>query len=147
MPYCFYPVGHRSHALVNVTSRDDGASAYYALLTPSGYPDDIDVVRMDVVVVDESTLRVKVRKESAHLSNFFLKKTFAAFSLQIFDPVRKRYEVPTFKLEEEEEEEEDADATENLNIKNGKDRTFKYGIRLSKSSFGFQVYRVGGPIM
>ncbi len=73
IPYCFYPVGHRSHSLVNVTARDTGASAYYALRQPSGYPADVDLVRMDVTMVDENTLRIKVAAAKLGLVFFFIR--------------------------------------------------------------------------
>ncbi len=46
--------------------------------------------------------------------------------------------MPTFKLEEEEESDDVVEIG---------DSKIKYGVRMSKTSFGFQVYRVDGPIM
>ncbi len=60
IPYCFYPVGHRSHVLINITKTERGASAFYRLQTASGYPKDVEVVKMDITGLDQGTLRVKV---------------------------------------------------------------------------------------
>jgi len=60
VPYCFYPTGHRSHAFVNATRSKHGFSLFYALLAPSGYPKDVQLVQVDLIVYADDILRIKV---------------------------------------------------------------------------------------
>ena len=59
-----------SYKLVNATPNANGISALYGLVTPSGYPRDVRLIRVDVVAETESRLRVKVGSSSKSPKNF-----------------------------------------------------------------------------
>ena len=59
-----------SYKLVNATPNANGISALYGLVTPSGYPRDVRLIRVDVVAETESRLRVKVEQVLRIVMNF-----------------------------------------------------------------------------
>lgn len=73
IPYCYYPTGFANYKLINSRKTKFGISADYRLTFPSGYPNDIKLVRMDVTGMNAKSLRVK-----------------------IYDPNRSRFEAPLF---------------------------------------------------
>ena len=71
VPYCFYPDGYSSYKLVNATPNANGISALYEMVTASGYPRDVRLIKVDVVAETESRLRVKVEQCLYASNNLF----------------------------------------------------------------------------
>jgi hypothetical protein len=59
-PFCFYPAGYESYALVNVSRSGTTVTAFYTMTRKSGYPNDIRLIRMDVVSETNNILGIKV---------------------------------------------------------------------------------------
>ncbi len=138
VPYCFYPAGHQSHAFLNYTKIERGVAVYYRIGKASGYPKDVEVVRMDILVSDWKTLRIKVF-QFAHVLCHKLTSLFAQFFQQIYDPVRERYQVPQFTVEGDEPF---------LKLPPLEDATDpQYKVLLSRTTFGFKVLRWNNEAM
>lgn len=60
VPYCFYPVSYPGYSFLNVTQTAFGAVAYLGRKYASGYPGDVELLKMTVKYESESRLRVKV---------------------------------------------------------------------------------------
>ena len=68
MPFCFYPVGYQSYSVQNRTKNRNGSTVLLKRIRGSGYPDDVDLVRVDVTFMRKRTIRVKVIRLHCHLS-------------------------------------------------------------------------------
>ena len=64
MPFCFYPVGHQSYSVQTRTKTRNGSIIFLKRVRDSGYPDDVDLVRVDVTFPKKRTMRVKVNPAS-----------------------------------------------------------------------------------
>ncbi|CAG0918268.1 unnamed protein product [Notodromas monacha] len=71
VPYCFYPALYPSYIVMNVSDAEYGKTLFLTRVYASGYPSDVPLLRVDVKFETDSRLRVK-----------------------IYDPLKKRYEVP-----------------------------------------------------
>ena len=60
VPFCYFPSGHRSYALVRSVRNSTTASLFYQETLSSGYPKDVEMIRMDVTILAEDIVRVKV---------------------------------------------------------------------------------------
>ena len=139
VPYCFYPAGHQSHAFLNYTKIERGVAVYYRIDKASGYPKDVEVVRMDILVSDWKTLRIKVFQFALVLFHKLSSSLFAPFFQQIYDPVRERYQVPQFTVEGDEPF---------LKLPPLEDATDpQYKVLLSRTTFGFKVLRWNNEAM
>lgn len=61
IPKCFYPLHFKRYEYVNVTEHDNGIISYMRLIKSSLYPNDINILRLDVKYISETTINVKVR--------------------------------------------------------------------------------------
>jgi hypothetical protein len=59
-PFCFYPTGYRSYSVLNRTKH--GSAYLLKRVRDSGYPGDVNLVKMEVTAPRKHTIRVKVRR-------------------------------------------------------------------------------------
>jgi hypothetical protein len=59
-PFCYYPTGYQSYILSNSTKFKSGKTLFYKRILESGYPGDVDVIRVDVSFHEKERIRVKV---------------------------------------------------------------------------------------
>lgn len=62
LPYCFYPPQYRSYHFSNITETRHGMMAYLERQFQSAYPDDVNVIAINVKYLSEDSLQVKVPK-------------------------------------------------------------------------------------
>lgn len=60
IPFCFYPRDYKGYTFLNFTSENHGYTGFLKLETPSGYPGDVSILKMDVYFETKTRLRVKV---------------------------------------------------------------------------------------
>ena len=60
IPYCFYPAGYNSHKVLKIEQSQFGVSVWYHRLLASGYPDDYDHFRLDIVMKKNNMIQIKV---------------------------------------------------------------------------------------
>lgn len=60
VPYCFYPPNYESYSYVNVTETAYGLSAFLRRKYRSPFPNDVEVIRMDVRYETSTRLHIKV---------------------------------------------------------------------------------------
>ncbi|CAG0882617.1 unnamed protein product [Darwinula stevensoni] len=102
VPFCYYPALYDGYKYVNLSETSFGLTAFLMRKTQSGYPEDIDLLQMDMKYETDSRLHIK-----------------------IFDPMKKRYEVPIPPVPD---------------VKTAA-RNPLYLLRISNQSTGFQVLR------
>jgi len=73
VPACSFPVDYGGYRTVNVTSTENGLEAFLERTFPSPYPDDVNLLRVDVTYRSDDIVRVKVSLLSS--SFFSLLKT------------------------------------------------------------------------
>ncbi|XP_071528131.1 lysosomal alpha-glucosidase-like [Panulirus ornatus] len=60
VPFCFYPRDYKSYSFLNFTAEDYGYTGFLNMETPSGFPGDVPVLKMDVYFESKTRLRVKI---------------------------------------------------------------------------------------
>jgi len=63
IPYCFFPAAYNSHKVVKVKPSEFGVSVWYQRLLDSGYPNDLDKFRMDIVLKNNNMIQVKIYQD------------------------------------------------------------------------------------
>lgn len=61
VPYCYYPSKFRSYKYVNVSETDTAITAYLEKVINSSYPNNIQLLKIDINYLHENFLQVKVR--------------------------------------------------------------------------------------
>ncbi|XP_045600359.2 lysosomal alpha-glucosidase [Procambarus clarkii] len=64
VPFCYYPRDYKGYSFINFTSEIYGFNGYLKRETASGYPGDIDTLKMDVYFETETRLRIKITDPS-----------------------------------------------------------------------------------
>lgn len=76
VPSCYYPAGYASHRLESVEEHEFGTSVTYRRILASGYPDDWDIVRMDMVHKQNNMISVQIYPDKMGLDqNPYLKNS------------------------------------------------------------------------
>lgn len=60
IPFCYYSSDYQSHQWVNSSKQKFGETIFYKRIRDSGYPLDIDLVRVEVTFEEKHRLRIKV---------------------------------------------------------------------------------------
>lgn len=60
VPYCYFPADYVGYKIVNITSTKTGQIVVLQRFTPSGFPNDVAMLNMSLVVLDENRLRIKI---------------------------------------------------------------------------------------
>lgn len=60
VPYCFYPPNYQSYSFLNVTETAYGLNAFLRRKYRSPYPNDVEIIKMDVRYDTSTRLHVKV---------------------------------------------------------------------------------------
>lgn len=60
VPYCYYPSTFRSYKYVNVSQTDTAITAYLENVVNSSYPNNIQLLKIDINFLHENVLQVKV---------------------------------------------------------------------------------------
>ena len=60
-PFCFYPAGYEIYSVVNRSNHRHGSTFLLKRTRASGYPNDVDVVKVEMSVQKKHRIRVKVR--------------------------------------------------------------------------------------
>lgn len=62
VPYCFYPPNYESYTYLNITETAYGLNAYLRRKYRSPYPNDVEIIKMDVRFETSTRLHIKVIK-------------------------------------------------------------------------------------
>lgn len=60
VPYCYYPSKFKSYKYVNVSQTDTAITAYLENVVNSSYPNNIQLLKIDIKFLHENILQVKV---------------------------------------------------------------------------------------
>lgn len=60
VPYCFYPPNYKSYTYVNVSETAYGLNAFLRRQFRSPYPDDVEIIRMDIRYETSNRVHIKV---------------------------------------------------------------------------------------
>ncbi|KAG8183258.1 hypothetical protein JTE90_006454 [Oedothorax gibbosus] len=63
VPSCYYSSKYVGYEIGNISSTTDGIAATLSRKIPSGFPRDIQRVNLEVVFIDDASLRIKVRRK------------------------------------------------------------------------------------
>ena len=63
-PFCFYPAGYETYSVFNRSHHRHGSTFLLKRIRDSGYPNDVDLVKVEMSVQKRHRIRVKVRKQS-----------------------------------------------------------------------------------
>ncbi|KAG8183259.1 hypothetical protein JTE90_006455 [Oedothorax gibbosus] len=64
VPSCYYSTKYVGYEILNVSSTTGGVKATLSRKIPSGFPRDIQRVNLEVIFIDDASLRIKVRRKS-----------------------------------------------------------------------------------
>jgi lysosomal alpha-glucosidase len=64
VPYCFYPLAYGGYRFINITETPSGSVSFLQRTFKSPYPDDVEVIRMDIRYEAEQRLRIKVKAKA-----------------------------------------------------------------------------------
>lgn len=82
VPYCYYPSKFRSYKYVNVSQTDTAITAFLENVVNSSYPNNIQLLKIDINFLHENILQVKVGFKSKLVDLFFIQfETLAYFLL------------------------------------------------------------------
>lgn len=62
VPFCYYPSNYKSYQYINVSHTDNGITAYQENLIKSTYPDNIQLLKIEVNYISDNIFQIKVSR-------------------------------------------------------------------------------------